>query len=100
MNRADPKRACQWIVLGVSEATNDFGLLEYLPCVTDDLLPNRGDVDTAVGPLEKSGTEFFFELVNLPRKCWLTDETALGSLTEVQGFAYCDKVFKVTEVHL
>ena len=100
MNRADPKWARQWIVLSVSEAANDFGLLQYLPCVTDDCLPNRGDVYAAVGPLEKDGTDFLFKLVNLPRKRWLTDETTLGSPTEVQRFAYCDNIFKVAEVHL
>ena len=100
MNCADPKRTRQWIVLSVAKAADNFGLLQYLPCVTDDSLPNRGDMYTAVRPLEKDRTELLFKLVNLPRKRWLTDETALGSLAEVQGFAYGDEIFKITEIHL
>ena len=100
MNCADPKWTRQWIVLSVAKAADDFGLLEYLPCVTDDRLPNRSDMYTAVRPLEKDRTELLFKLVNLPRKRWLTDETTLGSPTEVQRFAYCDNIFKVAEVHL
>ena len=100
MNCADPMWTRQWIVLSVAKAADDFGLLQYLPCVPDDRLPNWGDVYTAVRPLEKDRTELLFKLVNLPRKRWLTDETASGSLAEMQGFTYGDEIFKITKIHL
>ena len=99
MNRTDPKRARQWIILGVSQAANDIGLFQNLSGVPNDLLTDCCDMDAAVGPLEKRSAEFFFELVNLPRKRGLAYKTALGGLSKMQGFADGNKVFKVANVH-
>ena len=100
MNRTDPKGSCQQVILIASQTADDFGLFQNLSGMPNDLLTDCRDMDAAVGPLEKGGTEFFLQFVDLPGKRGLADKTALGGLSKVQGFADSNKVFKVPEVHL
>ena len=83
MNRADPKRPGEQIVLITAKAADDFGLFQNLPGMPNDLLADCRDMDTAVGPLEKRRPEILLQFVNLSRKRWLADKTALGCLPKV-----------------
>ena len=87
------------VLVPLCQGVNGCHLLEHLAGVGGDVLSHRRDVDATVGALEQRNPQLLFQFMDLAGQGRLADETAAGSMAEVQGFAHCHQVFEVAHVH-
>ena len=96
---AHPQGAGQWITLGLGQLLDDIGLLQDQLGVADDLGPDRGDGDRAVGTLEQGDTQLLLKLLDLTAQGRLADIATGGGVTEMLGLRHGDKVLQISEIH-
>ena len=96
---ANVQRTCQRILAGLCQHLDGIALLHHLPGTLHIHLADRGDLNRAIGTLEKGHPQLFLQLPDLSTQGRLTDKTTFRRPAKMPGICHRNDLFQIAQIH-